>query len=113
MCGNVSQWVLDQYNADYYKQCADLGVVTDPWNKATQPYPHSVRGGSWQDEAAQCRSAARRGSDRSWKMQDSQLPKSIWYFTDAQFVGFRIVRPLKVPTAEEMEKYWNSGVEKE
>ena len=49
---------------------------------------------------AMCRSAARRGSDRSWKMQDPQLPKSIWYFSDAQFVGFRIVRPLKVPPPE-------------
>jgi hypothetical protein len=60
-----------------------------------------------------CRSAARRGSDRSWKMQDPQLPKSIWYFSDAQFVGFRIVRPLKVPPPEQMQKYWTSGVEKD
>ena len=29
-----------------------------------------------------------RGSSRAWKMQDPQLPKSIWYLTDAQFVGF-------------------------
>ena len=36
-------------------------------------------------------------------MQDPQLPKSIWYHTDAQFLGFRIVRPLKTPSAEEMQ----------
>jgi len=59
------------------------------------------------------RSAARRASDKSWKMQDPQLPKSIWYHTDAQFLGFRIVRPLKVPPPEELYKYWNSGVEKD
>ena len=58
-----------------YKQCAGNGGIVDPWNKATKPYPHSVRGGSWDDEAAMCRSAARRGSDRSWKMQDPQLPE--------------------------------------
>jgi hypothetical protein len=46
-------------------------------------------------------------------MQDPQLPKSIWYHTDAQFVGFRIIRPLKTPTADEMQKYWHSGVEKD
>jgi hypothetical protein len=57
------------------------------------------------------RSAARRGSDRSWKIQDPQVPKSIWYMTDAQFLGFRVIRPLKVPSAEELTKYWNSGVE--
>ena len=47
------------------------------------------------------------------KIQDPQLPKSVWYHTDAQFLGFRIVRPLKTPTAEEMQAYWNSGVEKD
>jgi formylglycine-generating enzyme required for sulfatase activity len=113
MCGNVVEWVLDQYDPDYYKQCAGNGGATEPWNKASKPYPHSVRGGSWDDEATMCRSAARRGSDRSWKMQDPQLPKSTWYFSDAQFVGFRIVRPLQVPPPEVMQKYWTSGVERD
>jgi formylglycine-generating enzyme required for sulfatase activity len=113
MYGNVTEWVLDQYDPDFYKQCGARGVVTDAWNKATQPYPHSVRGGSWDDEAPMCRSAARRGSDRAWKMTDPQLPKSVWYFSDAQFVGFRIVRPLKVPPPEEMQKCWTSGVERD
>jgi hypothetical protein len=54
------------------------------------------------------RSAARRASDASWKMRDPQLPKSKWYLTDAQFLGFRIVRPLKVPSKEEMERCWTS-----
>jgi formylglycine-generating enzyme required for sulfatase activity len=113
MYGNVVEWVLDQYDADYYQQCAGASPAIDPWNKATKPYPHAVRGGSWDDEATLCRSSARRGSDRSWKMQDPQLPKSVWYFSDAQWVGFRIVRPLKVPTAEQMQKYWTSGVERD
>jgi len=111
--GNVVEWVLDQYDPDFYKQCAATSPAIDPWNKAIKPYPHSVRGGSWDDEATMCRSAARRGSDRAWKMQDPQLPKSIWYFSDAQWVGFRIVRPLKVPPPEQMQKYWTSGVERD
>ncbi len=59
--------------------------------------------------------ASRRAGppDTTWKIQDPQLPKSIWYHTDAQFLGFRIVRPLKPPTPEEMQAYWNSGVEKD
>jgi formylglycine-generating enzyme required for sulfatase activity len=113
ICGNVVEWMLDQYDPNFYKQCASNGTTIDPWNKATKPYPHAVRGGSWDDEASMCRSAARRGSDRSWKMQDPQLPKSIWYFSDAQFVGFRVVRPLKVPPPEQMQKYWSSGVERD
>ena len=113
MHGNVTEWVLDQYDPDYYKTCADKGVVADPWNKATKPYPHSARGGSWDDDPPALRSACRRGSERSWKRTDPQLPKGKWYFTDATFIGFRIVRPLAVPSAEEMQKYWISGVEKE
>jgi formylglycine-generating enzyme required for sulfatase activity len=111
--GNVTEWVLDQYDPGYYEVCAKQPVSIEPWNKATKPYPHAVRGGSWDDEAGLCRSAARRGSDKAWKMQDPQLPKSTWFFTDAQFVGFRIVRPLKIPTADQMQKYWTSGVERD
>jgi len=113
MHGNVVEWVLDQYDPDYYKKSAGHALCADPWNKATKPYPHAVRGGSWDDEAKRLRSAARRGSDRTWKMQDPQLPKSVWYFSDAQWVGFRLVRPLHVPEPEDLQKYWTSGVEKD
>jgi len=111
--GNVVEWCLDQYDPEFYKQCAANSTVLDPWNKATKPYPHAVRGGSWDDEAVRLRSAARRGSERTWKMTDPQLPKSVWYLSDAQWVGFRIVRPLKAPSAEQMQKYWTSGTERD
>jgi len=111
--GNVLEWCLDQYDPSYYKQL-DGSVSQSPWNPSTKPYPHSARGGHWDEERKEMlRSAARRSSDRSWKQQDPQLPKSIWYHTDAQFLGFRLVRPLKVPSAEEMLKFWNNGVEKD
>ncbi|MBM3726565.1 MAG: formylglycine-generating enzyme family protein [Acidobacteria bacterium] len=106
MHGNVTEWVLDGYDAAAYSK-------PDIWQRAAKPYPHVVRGGSWNDDAAACRCGARAASDPSWKMQDPQLPKSIWYHTDAQWVGFRLVRPVKVPPAAEMHAYWNSGVEKD
>ncbi|HXF11492.1 MAG TPA: formylglycine-generating enzyme family protein [Desulfuromonadaceae bacterium] len=113
ICGNVAEWCLDQYDPNYYQQFQAI-VADNPWNQSTKPYPQVVRGGSWDDEdPAKLRSAVRRASDKSWKMQDPQLPKSIWYHTDAQFLGFRVVRPLKVPPPEELSKYWTSGVEKE
>jgi formylglycine-generating enzyme required for sulfatase activity len=109
MHGNVMEWTLDQYSPDYYAR----SPASNPWNQATKPYPHSVRGGSWQDAAELLTCSARVASDPSWKEQDPQLPKSIWYETDAQGLGFRLVRPLKLPNAQEMYKYWNSGVEKD
>jgi formylglycine-generating enzyme required for sulfatase activity len=105
MLGNVDEWTLDQYEP--YKSAAE----NDPWLKPTQPYPIAVRGGSWNDAAGMQRCAARVQSDPSWKQQDPQLPKSIWYETDAQWLGFRLIRPKKTPGAEEMYKYWNNGVE--
>ncbi len=112
MLGNVMEWTLDQYIPNYYEQSAGK-LITEPWAVATKPYPHAVRGGSWNDKAEQVRCGARVASDPSWKMEDPQLPKSIWYHTDAQWLGFRLIRPLKTPSAEEMYKYWNSGVEQD
>jgi len=112
MHGNVAEWVLDQHSLDYYQKFKDT-VVADPWNRATQPYPHVARGGSWDDDPDKLRSAARRASHKDWKMQDPQLPKSIWFLTDAQFLGFRVVRPLAVPAPEVLDKYWTSGTERD
>lgn len=106
MHGNVTEWTLDQYIPDFY---AKKGAL--PFAPSTKPYPHSVRGGGWTDDPERMRCAARAASDPSWKMQDPQLPKSIWYHTDAQWLGFRLVRTVELPSAEEMFKMWNNGVE--
>ncbi len=112
MHGNVAEWTLDGYEPNAYESLGS-GVVAEPFVRGTKPYPHVARGGSWDDSGEKLRSAARLFSDKSWKQQDPQLPKSIWYLTDAQFLGFRVVRPLKVPTPEEAQKAWNNGVERE
>jgi formylglycine-generating enzyme required for sulfatase activity len=107
MLGNVMEWTLDQYKP------YGAEAVVAPWVKSTAPYPHAVRGGSWVDGAEKCRCAARVPSEAAWKQQDPQLPKSIWYHTDAQWLGFRLVRPVKVPSVEEMYAAWNNGVERD
>ncbi len=105
MLGNVMEWTLDQYEPYHAK------AENNPWVKSKQPYPHAVRGGSWNDPPDMLRCTVRVASDASWKQQDPQLPKSIWYQTDAQWLGFRLVRPVKVPSAAEMFASWNNGVE--
>ncbi len=107
MLGNVMEWTLDQYGA------YPSGVPAGGWVASAKSYPHAVRGGSWADGAEKCRCGTRVPSDASWKMQDPQLPKSIWYHTDAQWLGFRLVRPMKVPSETEMFAAWNNGVERD
>src|SRR5207302_326143 len=64
---------------------------------------------SFGSDAAQLGEYAWYSADRQGK--DQKLPKSIWYHTDAQWLGFRLVRPARIPDADEMYAYWNSGVE--
>ena len=106
MHGNVGERVLDGFSEGYRNTIKDGAV--NPWNISLTRYPRIVKGGSWDQNPDECRSAARAQSVKDWKDTDPQVPKSIWYHTDGQFIGFRIVRPLKTPTAEEMHVYWNT-----
>ncbi len=114
--GNVCEWTLDQYSADTYKNWAAdaaTGQIGNVWIKSKTPYPHTARGGHYDADPDMLRSAARNPSEPGWKQQDPQLPKSIWYLTDATWLGFRVVRTLEIPTVEEMYAAWNNGVAKE
>ncbi len=111
MHGNVSEWCIDQHDDGSFFRAFEGKLARNPLNWPTKLYPRVVRGGSWDDDADRLRSAARRGSAAGWKVQDPQLPKSIWYLTDAKFVGFRVVRPLVEPSDEEKAKYWEADLD--
>lgn len=104
MLGNVSEWTMDQYAADYLKQIAEGQL--DPTNPPAARYPRSVRGGSYLDMAAELKVFTRKFSEPFWNQRDPQIPKSRWWLTDGMFAGFRIVRPVKQPTVEEAEKFY-------
>ena len=108
MHGNVSEWVLDQYDPKYYALFTGQTSKNPLFIPKTE-YPRTVRGGNWDAKPERCRSAVRRGSDEEWKQQDPQDPVSIWYFTDALWVGFRVVRPLQEPTAAEKAAFWEKS----
>ena len=106
MHGNAAEWTVDQYIPDFYSQFKNK-PAENPVAVPVELYPHTVRGGSYEDPATDLRSAARRGSDPAWKRIDPQIPKSNWWFPEATFVGMRLVRPLKVPSKQEIEAYYN------
>jgi formylglycine-generating enzyme required for sulfatase activity len=111
MHGNVAEWVVDQHDDGAFFRSLAGTLAKDPVHWPTQLYPRVVRGGSWDDDAPRLRSAARRGSTSSWKVKDPQLPKSIWYLTDAPFVGFRVVRPLAEPSDEVKARFWDPDLD--
>jgi formylglycine-generating enzyme required for sulfatase activity len=114
MHGNVAEWVADYYHADVFTEAHGKATRSNPYqqplrDKRDRPkrWTHVARGGSWGQPAEDLRSAARLSSEPMWNDRDPQIPKSWWYLTDAQHVGFRIVRPLRAPTAEERARFEN------
>lgn len=106
MHGNVAEWTLDEYSEVYYSK--SKGRIENPWNKPTSIYSRVYRGGSWDDEAPELRSAARKKSSIALQKGDPQVPKSLWWYTNAPFIGFRLVSPAKPPSNEQMNKFWAS-----
>jgi formylglycine-generating enzyme required for sulfatase activity len=82
------------------REANDLGVYDQLGNAAELVAPPggdadektAVWGGSYQSPAEDVHCGARQQKKRAWQRSDPQLPKSQWWLSDAQFVGFRIVR---------------------
>ena len=114
MHGNVAEWVLDGYAEHYSDAMGKTLSVAEAFVKPTKLFPRVVRGGSYDDKPAACRSAARKKSnDDEWREQDPNFPQSPWWFTSnyGLCVGLRIVRPLEVPPHEEQEKHWKADLQ--
>jgi formylglycine-generating enzyme required for sulfatase activity len=104
MLGNVAEWVLDQYDENYFAKMKDLAA--DPELQPTTRNPRILKGGSYNDEAVELRCANRTRSLPVWNRRDPQVPKSPWWLTDAPFAGFRLMRPLKQPSSGEVEEFF-------
>lgn len=112
MYGNVAEWVLDAYSSDGYSDFSRLpNRPGDLFRKSETRFPRVVRGGSWELDAVDCRSAARMPSnDDEWKVSDPNFPKSPWWYTEspATGVGFRLLRPLDPPDRAQQESFWEA-----
>ena len=88
MFGNVWEYCADKYSPKAYSR---TGLdVTNPLE--TEGDEHVVRGGFYNSDAADLRSAARGYTDHNdWIKTDPQQPQSIWWYTDIKGIGFRIV----------------------
>ena len=89
MLGNVMEYCEDWYSEDAYKSIKDGEL--DPKGPAAGT-EHVVRGGHYNSDAADLRSAARSHTEHDkWLRTDPQNPKSIWWYSDIKGIGFRVV----------------------
>ena len=115
MHGNVAEWVFDALLKDGYKQFAGKKLKMEDaiaWPKKL--YPRVSRGGNWDLDAEDCRSAARLGSnDDDWRAEDPNIPLSPWWFTSGPSlgVGMRLIRPLGAVEAKDRDRYWEATLE--
>ena len=59
MLGNVEEWCRDGYTENYYQQCIDNNVTTDPEAYNPTSTYHVTRGGNYNSDPKYCRSAYR------------------------------------------------------
>ena len=89
MGGNIAEFCSDFYSADAYSKLTD--GVTDPKGPASGE-SRVVRGGYFDSDALNIRAASRSKSQPvSWMQTDPQIPKSIWWYSDCNYIGFRVV----------------------
>jgi formylglycine-generating enzyme required for sulfatase activity len=96
MLGNVREFCYDLYAPDTYQERARVsGTIVDPRGPQSGT-EHVVRGGSFRDDPADLRAAAREPTRRDvCQMTDPQTPKSVWWYSDCFDVGFRVVSELE------------------
>lgn len=112
MHGNVMEWVIDGYSEEGYvgleEKEAKTAMEAIQWAESFDQ--RVVRGGSFEDDPEQLRSAARVSSEgEDWKTEDPNVPLSPWWYTDdpCRGIGFRIFRSYQPIDEETIKKFWD------
>ncbi len=89
MLGNAEEYCSDWYAEDAYEKLQN--GTTNPKGPVSGK-EHVIRGGSFKSEIGEVRSAARDFTKSvAWMKTDPQMPKSIWWLSDCNYISFRVV----------------------
>ena len=94
MSGNVREWVFDFYSPTAYKEAAKKNPAVNPKGPKSGKV-HVARGGDYSSSVEALRSAARSFEEDWWRSGDPQIPKSIWWLPEMDFIGFRVARSVE------------------
>ena len=72
-------------------------MMGNVWEHCLEPHVPAtfnpvVRGGAWDTPLAELRFAHRQTLRPEWYKRDPNIPRSLWWLTDARVVGFRVAR---------------------
>jgi len=91
MLGNVREFCSDYFSDDIYNKYSKETEIINPTGPASGK-DFVIRGGSFKSDASELRIAKREYSkEDAWRLTDPQIPKSIWWYSDCNDVGFRVV----------------------
>ncbi len=89
MSGNVREWVCDFYSPTAYKETSKQTPAVNP-KGPKEGKVHVARGGDYSCPIEDLRCAARSYEEPWWRSGDPQIPKSIWWLPQMEFIGFRV-----------------------
>jgi len=89
MLGNAAEYCSDWYAENAYENITD-GAINPKGPSSGEE--RVIRGGSFRSPVGEVRSAARDYTKtEEWLKTDPQMPKSIWWLSDCNYISFRVV----------------------
>lgn len=113
MLGNVAEWTLDMYDEQYFNKLKQSPTGNYFMKRTDFRAFHTAKGGGFKSDLTELRVASRQPQTEKWNKRDPQIPRSKWWLTDGEAVGFRILRPSIQPDNEQIELFFKEMLETE